>query len=214
MGYQKQEKIQNTDLTRTFFLAAVPPSDIAAQIHAQINTARRPDHWMWRKPEEYHFSLAFHGAVPDHDLPDLIDHMHRFAFQSFNIDLYGLGAFFHDPKKTRGREHHVLWARPLPNTETNLKRLRNALRTHLNHGGLPAGTQMPRQHMTLARFTDKTPKLADKFMAAANQNLNTSFVCDHIVLFETLQRNHPDHPANNNGIGVKYRPVARFALRP
>ena len=124
------------------FVAVTPPGDVVAALADFLE----PRHGMpWINPEQWHITLAFLAAVPDHRIDDLVDGLTHTAarHQPFELALGGAGAFPHPGKAS------VLWLGADGDTLEHLARGCRAAAAHV--GAAPDGRAFT-GHLTLARL--------------------------------------------------------------
>ena len=79
------------------FVAAVPPAEVVEHLDDFLSVRREAASYRWTDPAQWHLTLAFAEAVPEHKLDDLGDRLERAARKrrAFEVRLGGGGAFPH-----------------------------------------------------------------------------------------------------------------------
>ncbi|MFP3992776.1 RNA 2',3'-cyclic phosphodiesterase, partial [Streptomyces sp. E11-3] len=80
------------------FAAVLPPDPAIAELAAEVRTLHAlpgADRLRWTERENWHFTLAFMGEVPDEALPALAERLARAAHRTdpFGLNLRGGGRF-------------------------------------------------------------------------------------------------------------------------
>lgn len=124
------------------FVAITPPTDVVTALADFLE----PRHGMpWIDPEQWHITLAFLAAVPDHRIEDLTEALAHTAARHRPLDLTlgGAGTFPHPAKAS------VLW---LGAAGDGLDHLARGCRAAAAHVGAPPDGRAFTGHLTLARL--------------------------------------------------------------
>lgn len=122
------------------FVAVRPPETVREQI-AEFLAPR--DGMTWIDPQQWHLTLAFLAAVPEHREDELVESLARTALRhkAFEMRLSGSGAF---PNPLEAR---VLWLRP----DVDLTSLATGVRHAANSVGATPDGQRFVGHLSVAR---------------------------------------------------------------
>lgn len=144
----------------------------------------------WVEPEEMHFTLKFFGNVDDRGVLDITRVMHQVGedFESFEVEVFGLGAF---PDTARPR---TIWAGVREGAE-ELYRLQRALDDRLEKVGFTRDPRRFQPHLTLGRVRGEADFGAlPGHLATAREASLGSMEIDELVLFSSeLQRRGPEY---------------------
>jgi 2'-5' RNA ligase len=159
--------------TVRMFVAVVPPERVAEELEAFLE----PREGMpWIAPEQWHLTLAFMPAVPEHRVDDLADGLaERFGRnQAFAVRLRGAGCF---PSPDRAS---VLWLGVDPAAGERLAALStNARNVAASVGAAPDGRAfLP--HLTLARL--RRPVEATKWLRVLDAFASSTWTVDEVSL--------------------------------
>lgn len=199
------------DLKRQFFIAVFPPEWATEKIKKL--TKNGPQKWEWKRPEDYHISLAFPGNLTDKELRQLVKAIEKIDHKAFNLSFDGLSFYLKDPEG-RKTTNHVIWARPDNGGDNELRDLHSKLVEAMKEANFRYGGKGISPHLTVARPPPEAGELTKEFAKAHGKMETPSWRCDRFYICETLQRDHPEHPANNNGTGTRYKKVAEIRLSP
>ena len=159
-------------MTLRMFVAVTPPADLVAELSDFLDSR----HGMpWIDPEQWHITLAFMAAVPEHRVDDLTVELSGVAgrHQPFELALTGAGAFPHAAKAS------VLW---LAAEGAGLDHLARSCRAAAAHVGAPPDGKGFTGHLTLARL--RRPIEATKWLRVLD-TFRGSWPVDHIELIES-----------------------------
>lgn len=201
--------MQKGDLTRQYFIAAFPP-DQATQPIRDLAQNGLPE-WEWKRPEDYHISLAFPGSLTDEQVKRLISVLGDIKHQPFNLSFDGLSFHLKDPVKDKTR-NHVIWARPDNEGDNELRELIHKIVDKLARRQFRHGMQTLSPHLTVARPPPEAGELTKEFAKAHSHIKAPAWTLDRFYLCETRGRSDPDHPENNGGTGSRYKKIAEFRL--
>lgn len=130
------------------FVAVVPPSDVLAELGRFVEPRRQAESPLrWTDELQWHLTLAFMAAVPDHSLDELAANLVAAAAKRapFTLQLRGAGAF---PSAAAARVFYSA-------VHGELDELR-ACATGARHAAATAGIEVDgarfRPHLTLARL--------------------------------------------------------------
>lgn len=127
-------------MTTRMFVAIRPPEPVREQLSDFL--APR-DGMTWIDPEQWHITLAFLPAVPEHREDDLVSALERTALRhnGFELSLNGAGAF------PNALEARVMWLRP----SVDLTALATGVRHAANSVGATPDGQRFVGHLSVAR---------------------------------------------------------------
>jgi 2'-5' RNA ligase len=198
-------------LKREFFIAVFLPEEVARQVEKQLRKDGEIKGWEWKRPTEYHISIAFPGRLSEQDVEHVIKALQKVDMKSFDMSLSGLSYFLRRQNR-QDNNRHVLWLRPDNNADNALRELNfRVTETLQNSGFLPGSSREITPHVTLAKPPTTDTNLMQDFARAAAGFQTDNWRCAKFVLCETLGRDHPDHPANNPS-GSRYKVLAEFNL--
>ncbi len=129
------------------------PEDIVrrlSMLRAGLNGAS------WIDPENYHITMRFAGDITDAEADHFADALADIHFDSFDIELSGLGSF-------GGNKPRALWAGVKPSPALDI--LQRAHERAARHAGLPPETRNFVPHITLARLRNVSPYAAAEYLA-------------------------------------------------
>jgi len=138
---------ENALVSRRLFVALIPPravldqlAEAIAPLRADLPTVR------WTRPETWHLTLAFLGAVEPEAIEALVDRLDRVAGRQDPIELAVAGA---------GRfGDQVLWAGiSVSGDRESVRRLADSVRAAARRSGVEVESRPYRGHITLARGT-------------------------------------------------------------
>ncbi len=125
------------------FVALMPPGEVVEELRASTATLHElAPSLRWTRPEHWHVTLAFLGAVGDDVVAELARRLHRAAarYPPLSLSLGGGGRF----------GHQVLWTRVHGDRE-GLRRLAGSVQAAARRCRLPMEQRPYRPHLTLAR---------------------------------------------------------------
>lgn len=199
-------------LRRRFFIAAMVPESLTRPLAALENAGKGKAGWDWKRPADYHISLAFPGALTGAQVARVVTLMQRVNQPAFNVRFEGLSSFIREGEIKPGRLS-VLWARPDPAANAAFLRLHADIARLLVDHRFAFGRPDVVPHLTLAKVPMAENRVLRDFQAAHNGVTSAAWRCDRFGLYETIERHDVRHPANNNGQGSRYHCVAEFKLR-
>ena len=134
------------------FAALVPPEPVLADVRRLVDGVR--DGWpelRWARPDQWHLTLTFFGAVDEPVVPDLSARLARAASRAQPLALsFGSGGAFGSRRRAR-----VVWLRVDGDREP-LRRLSRATDAAARRVGLDVEDRPYRPHLTLARARQPT----------------------------------------------------------
>jgi len=197
-------------LQRRFFVAIFPPPAVVKQMERMA--IKGPDHWRWNRTPDLHLSLAFPGGLSEKDIKRLKQTLGKVVHKAFNIAFEGIGFFLDNRNRVKKISEHVLWAKPDFRADNELKTLQREIMTALKDAGFSHGRDDYAPHMTLAKV-EQTDVTLMKDFADVNGNIKSKgWLCSSFALYESLKKSSPNHPANNDDVGSKYKKIAEFKL--
>lgn len=129
------------------FVALTPPQAVLDDLGALVARIR-PDHpeLRWTRPEQWHLTLVFLGAVAEDVLPGLRRRLARVAARTPPVTMrFAGGGSFGSPARAR-----VLWVGVRGDREA-LRRLAGRVAAVATRSGLDVDERPYRPHLTLAR---------------------------------------------------------------
>jgi 2'-5' RNA ligase len=182
------------------FVAVVPPTHALEDLAAQVEPRREAGGDLrWTDPHQWHVTLAFLGAVPEHRLDDLTEALGAAASRRdpLVLRLAGAGAF---PNPYAAR---VLWV-GVDQLHGDLDALaRNARGAANGVGATPDGTRF-HPHVTLGRF--RRPAEATRWLRAFEAYEGPTWRAEEVVLVES-------HLGQGRGRRPRYEVLAALPLR-
>ena len=158
------------------------PEDIVrrlSMLRAGLNGA------CWIDPENYHITMRFVGDITDTQANHFADALADIRFDSFDLELNGLGSF-------GGNKPRSLWAAIKPSPALQL--LQKAHERAARLAGLPPETRNFVPHVSLAKLRNVSPLcgggISRTGMAASSRRLSPS---SRFVLFSS-RPNHGGGP--------------------
>ncbi len=138
----------------------------------------------WIDPDNYHITMRFVGDISDDEANQFADALACVSFDSFDIELSGLGSF-------GGNKPRAIWAgvKPSPALELLQKAHERAARL----AGLPPETRNFVPHVTLARLRNVSPFYAAEYLARYGGFITAPFEVARFVLFSS-RPNHGGGP--------------------
>jgi 2'-5' RNA ligase len=138
----------------------------------------------WIDQSNYHITLRFAGDISGHDASCFADALCEVSFQSFDLQLAGLGAF-------GGNKPRSVVARIKPSEP--LERLQRAHERAARLAGLPPETRNFTPHVTLARLRGTRPQALADYLASHGGLFSGPFHVSRFVLFSS-RPNHGGGP--------------------
>jgi 2'-5' RNA ligase len=157
------------------------PEDIVrrlSMLRAGLNGAS------WIDPENYHITMRFVGDISDEDACHFADALADIHFDSFEMELSGLGSF-------GGNKPRSLWAAVKPSPALAL--LQKGHERAARRAGLPPETRNFVPHVTLARLRNVSPFAAAEYLARHGGFFAAPFPVSRFVLFSS-RPNHGGGP--------------------
>jgi 2'-5' RNA ligase len=130
----------------------------------------------WIDPDNYHITMRFAGDISDAEANHFASALMDVRFDSFDIELSGLGSF-------GGNKPRAIWAgvKPCPALELLQKAHERAARI----AGLPPEKRNFMPHVTLARLRNVSPFAAAEYLARYGGFFTTPFDVSRFVLFSS-----------------------------
>jgi 2'-5' RNA ligase len=130
----------------------------------------------WIDPDNYHITLRFAGDITDAEASDFLEALYRIRFDSFDIELSGLGSF-------GGNKPRAIWAGVKPSPA--LEQLQKAHERAARAAGLPPETRNFVPHVTLARLRNVSPFAVAEYLARYGGFVSAPFPVPRFVLFSS-----------------------------
>jgi RNA 2',3'-cyclic 3'-phosphodiesterase len=130
----------------------------------------------WIDPENYHITMRFAGDITDAEANHFADALADIRFDSFDIELNGLGSF-------GGHKPRALWAAVKPSRELEL--LQKAHERAARLAGLAPETRNFVPHITLARLRNVSPHAAAEYLARHGGFCAEPFSVGRFILFSS-----------------------------
>jgi 2'-5' RNA ligase len=130
----------------------------------------------WIDPENYHITMRFAGDITDSEADQFADALAGIHFDSFDIELSGLGSF-------GGNKPRSLWAAVKPSPQLDV--LQKAHERAARLAGLPPETRNFVPHVTLARLRNVSPYAAAEYLARHGGFFVAPFTVSRFVLFSS-----------------------------
>jgi RNA 2',3'-cyclic 3'-phosphodiesterase len=141
-----------------------------SMIRAGLNGA----HWI--DPDNYHITMRFVGDIPDAQAHHFADALSDVHFDSFDVQLSGLGSF-------GGNKPRALWAAVKPSPALELLQRANERAARL--AGIPPETRNFVPHVTLARLRNVSPYAVAEYLARHGGFFSAPFTVSRFVLFSS-----------------------------
>jgi len=149
------------------------PEDIVrrlSMLRAGLNGA------IWIDPDNYHITMRFVGDITDAQASHFADALADIRFDSFDLELSGLGSF-------GGNKPRSLWAAVKQSPALQL--LQKAHERAARFAGLPPETRNFVPHITLARLRNVSPYAAAEYLAGHGGFFAPPFSVGRFVLFSS-----------------------------
>jgi RNA 2',3'-cyclic 3'-phosphodiesterase len=130
----------------------------------------------WIDPENYHITMRFAGDISDAQANHFADALADIRFDSFDIELSGLGSF-------GGNKPRAIWAAVKPSRPLELLKKANERAARL--AGLPPETRNFVPHITLARLRNVSPQAVAEYLARHGGFFSAPFSVGGFVLFSS-----------------------------
>jgi 2'-5' RNA ligase len=130
----------------------------------------------WIDPDNYHITMRFAGDITDAQACHFADALADIRFDSFDIELNGLGSF-------GGNKPRALWAAVKPSRELDL--LQKAHERAARLADLAPETRNFVPHVTLARLRNVSPHAAAEYLALHGGFRAAPFSVGRFVLFSS-----------------------------
>jgi 2'-5' RNA ligase len=130
----------------------------------------------WIDPENYHITLRFAGDISDAAADNFVHALRGIAFDSFEIEVSGLGSF-------GGNKPRAIWAGLKPSAA--LSQLQKAHERAARLAGLAPESRNFTPHITLARLRYTKPQTVAEFLARSGGFFSSPFTVGRFVLFSS-----------------------------
>ncbi len=131
---------------------------------------------IWIDPENYHITMRFIGDITDAQANIFADALADVRFDSFDLELRGLGSF-------GGNKPRSLWAAVKPSPALEL--LQKAHERAARLVGFPPETRNYIPHITLARLRNVSPYAAAEYLDRHGGFFAGPFSVSRFVLFSS-----------------------------
>jgi RNA 2',3'-cyclic 3'-phosphodiesterase len=172
------------------------PGDVVERL-SMLRAGLSGAHWINR--DNYHITMRFVGDISDTEANQFADALASVSFDSFEIELSGLGSF-------GGNKPRAIWAGVKPSPALQLLQKGHERAARL--AGLPPETRNFVPHITLARLRNVSPYAAAEYLAGYGGFVSAPFEVNRFVLFSSRpnQGGGPyivegDYPARDNAYG-------------
>jgi len=149
------------------------PEDVVRRL-SMLRAGLSGAHWI--DPENYHITMRFVGDISDAEANHFADALASVSFDSFDIELSGLGSF-------GGNKPRTIWAGVKPSP--GLQPLQKAHERAARIAGLPPETRNFTPHITLARLRNVSPFAAAEYLARYGGFFSAPFEIGRFVLFSS-----------------------------
>ena len=164
------------------------PGDVVERL-SMLRAGLSGAHWI--DPDNYHITMRFVGDISDPEANQFADALAGVSFDSFEIELSGLGSF-------GGNKPRALWAGVKPSPA--LQNLQKAHERAARLAGLPPETRNFMPHVTLARLRNVSPYSAAEYLARYGGFITAPFEVNRFVLFSS----RPNHGGGPYVVEVDY----------
>ncbi len=130
----------------------------------------------WIDPGNYHITMRFAGDITDSQACHFADALADIRFDSFDLELNGLGSF-------GGNKPRALWAAVKPSPALDV--LQKAHERAARLAGLPPETRNFVPHVTLARLRNVSPYAVAEYLARHGGFFAAPFSVGRFVLFSS-----------------------------
>jgi 2'-5' RNA ligase len=130
----------------------------------------------WIDPDNYHITMRFAGDMSHAQANHFADALADVRFDSFDIEVSGLGSF-------GGDKPRAIWAAIKPSPALTL--LQKAHERAARLAGLPPETRNFVPHITLARLRNVSPHAVAEFLARHGGFFSAPFAVSSFVLFSS-----------------------------
>jgi RNA 2',3'-cyclic 3'-phosphodiesterase len=130
----------------------------------------------WTDPANYHITMRFAGDIPDAEANHFAHALADVSFDSFEIELSGLGSF-------GGNKPRAIWAAVKPSPE--LAALQKAHERAARLTGLAPETRNFVPHVTLARLRNVSPFAVAEYLARHGGFFSAPFAISRFLLFSS-----------------------------
>lgn len=163
------------------FIAIRPPEDICDLL---VDAMDDSPELRWVGDEQLHLTLRFVGEVERPIANDLAIALATLRFDRFDLRIDGIGRFDR-------RNGGALWAGVEP--KAPVAALAAKVERLCQHVGLPPERRSFHPHITLARWTGRSSRAADAFVARNRGLASGPFTVDRFILFESHLSRHGPH---------------------
>ena len=149
--------------------------ELPEEIVARLSTMRAGlsgAHWI--DPGNYHVTLRFVGDISDREANNLADALADIHFDSFDVEISGLGSF-------GGNKPRTIWAGIKPSHALTL--LQKAHERAARLAGLPPEPRNFTPHVTLARLRNTKPYAVAEYLAQHGGFFSPPFSVKQFMLF-------------------------------
>jgi RNA 2',3'-cyclic 3'-phosphodiesterase len=155
------------------FTGLALPADVTSRLSmlkAGLNGAR------WIDPENYHITIRFVGDISETQAADLAHALSEISFESFEIELNGLGSF-------GGDKPRAIWAGVAASPQLTV--LHKAHERAARFAGLAPEPRNYVPHVTLARLRNVSSFVVADYLSAYGGFRCPPFCIDRFVLYSS-----------------------------
>lgn len=219
--------MQKGDLRREFTVHVMIAQHTGREIDGLIDKKRYPD-WDWKDTDDRHVTMVKLGILYPHELEQVKDILRRVASRHKPFDMSFDSPVTFDKRIVPHRRHRkknsktpreqdypfVIWARPDPRGWTRLSGLFKTMAGCLGRAGFSYGYAPShyQAHTTVARAKIDQEQFVTDYVDCARDWKSGDFTVTGFALREFYPKNHPAHPANNNGQGSRFKTEKIFEL--
>jgi RNA 2',3'-cyclic 3'-phosphodiesterase len=156
----------------------------------------------WTDPDNYHITLRFVGDISDAEAGHFADALACVSFDSFEMELSGLGSF-------GGNKPRAIWAGVKPSPALTM--LQKAHERAARLAGLPREARNFMPHITLARLRNVSPFPVAEYLARYGGYVDGPFDVTRFALFSSrpnqgggpyvVEEDYPSRDAAYDGDG-------------
>ena len=184
-------------MKRTFIATKISPGEKLLKTYTKLRNELKNEKIKWVNSEQFHITLFFLGDTDEEMIPRIRTQLGNMAdqFNSFNINLSGLGVFKNINKP------RVLWT-GIYQYDT-MKKIKERIEEEMVALGFPAEEREFRPHLTIARlkWINDKEKLKDLIETYKKEDFQQVKI-NEIIYYESILK--PSGPV--------YKPIEKFVL--
>mgnify|MGYP006279379007 FL=1 len=184
-------------MKRTFIATKISPGEKLLKTYTKLRNELKNEKIKWVNSEQFHITLFFLGDTDEEMIPRIRTQLGNMAdqFNSFNINLSGLGVFKNINKP------RVLWT-GIYQYDT-MKKIKERIEEEIVALGFPAEEREFRPHLTIARlkWINDKEKLKDLIETYKKEDFQQVKI-NEIIYYESILK--PSGPV--------YKPIEKFVL--